>query len=263
MPGDIVLLDGGDMVAADLRILQASRLAVDESALTGESVPVDKQVDPVDADAATADQRSMLFKGTAVTRGSAEGVVVAVGMDTELGRIASLAEASGGEETPLEKRLDRLGYRLIWLTLAIAVLVTMAGVVARKDLLLMIETAIALAVAAAPEGLPMVATIGLARGMWRMLKRNALMNRLSAVETLGSTSVIFTDKTGTLTENRMTVTRILLAGDTPQCHRDHPGRSRRQRCVPEKRQRGRAVRNRRPAGRARNRRSVQQRRSRS
>jgi len=215
VPGDIVLLEGGDMVAADLRILQASRLAMDESALTGESVPVDKQVDPVDADAATADQRSMLFKGTAVTRGSAEGVVVAVGMDTELGRIASLAEASGGEETPLEKRLDRLGYRLIWLTLAIAALVTVAGVLARKDLLLMIETAIALAVAAAPEGLPMVATIGLARGMWRMLKRNALMNRLSAVETLGSTSVIFTDKTGTLTENRMTVTRILLAGDTP------------------------------------------------
>jgi len=212
VPGDIVLLEGGDVVPADLRLVEASRLAADESALTGESVPVAKRVEAVDAGAAVAERKCMLFKGTAVTRGSAEGVVTAVGMDTELGRIAALADAAAGEETPLEKRLDRLGYRLIWLTLAIAALVTVTGVLARKDILLMIETAIALAVAAAPEGLPMVATIGLARGMWRMLEHNALMNRLSAVETLGSTSVIFTDKTGTLTANRMTVIRLLVPG---------------------------------------------------
>ncbi len=216
VPGDILLLEGGDVVAADLRLVEASRLAADESALTGESVPVSKQVDPVEDDADLSGRRSMLFKGTALTRGSAEGVVTATGMDTELGQIAALAEASEGEETPLEKRLDRLGYRLIWLTLGIAVLISITGLITRQDFLLMIETAIALAVAAAPEGLPMVATIGLARGMWRMLKRNALMNRLSAVETLGSTSVIFTDKTGTLTENRMTVTRILVAGREPK-----------------------------------------------
>ncbi len=218
VPGDIVLMEGGDVVPADLRIVEASRLAADESALTGESVPVPKQAAAVEMGTEVADRTCMLFKGSAVTRGSAEGVVTAVGMDTELGRIAALAEAAGGEETPLEKRLDRLGYRLIWLTLAIAAMVTVTGVLARRDLLLMIETAIALAVAAAPEGLPMVATIGLARGMWRMLKHNALMNRLSAVETLGSTRVIFTDKTGTLTANRMTVTRILIATDGGEIH---------------------------------------------
>ncbi|MGB5985248.1 MAG: HAD-IC family P-type ATPase, partial [Desulfobacterales bacterium] len=212
VPGDIVLLESGDVVAADLRLLEASRLSVDESALTGESVPVSKQSEPVEAQSDLAERRSMVFKGTAVTRGSGWGVVSAVGMETELGRIAALAEASEAEETPLEKRLQRLGHRLIWLTLAIAGLVILAGILAGKELLLIIETAIALAVAAAPEGLPMVATIALARGMWRLLKRNALMNRLSAVETLGSTTTIFTDKTGTLTENRMTVTRIVTAG---------------------------------------------------
>jgi Ca2+-transporting ATPase len=212
VPGDIVLLESGDIVAADLRILECSRLTVDESTLTGESVPVGKQVDAVDAQAELAERGSMLFKGTAMTRGSAAAVVVTTGMDTELGRIASMAEAAETEETPLEKRLNRLGYRLIWLTLAIAAAITLTGFIARRDPLTMIETAIALAVAAAPEGLPIVATIALARGMWRMLKRNALINRLSAVETLGSTSVILTDKTGTLTENRMAVRKIAFPG---------------------------------------------------
>lgn len=201
------------MSAADLRILEASRLAADESALTGESVPIGKQVEAVDEATEPVERRCMLFKGTALTRGSAWAVVVAIGMATELGRIASLAEGAGAEETPLEKRLQHLGYRLIWLTLIIAALVSIAGLIAQKELLTMIETAIALAVAATPEGLPMVATLGLARGMWRMLRRNVLINRLSAVETLGSTTVIFTNKTGTLTENRMSVTQILFAAD--------------------------------------------------
>ena len=131
-------------------------------------------------------------------------------MDTELGRISSLVEEAGEEETPLEKRLDRLGRQLIEVVLAIIVVVTLLGIARGKDILLMVETGIALAVAAIPEGLPIVATIALARGMLRMAKRNALINRLAAVETLGGTNVICTDKTGTLTENQMTVTEIFL-----------------------------------------------------
>jgi Ca2+-transporting ATPase len=151
----------------------------------------------------------MFFKGTAVTRGSGEGIVVGTGMNTELGRISELVEEAEPESTPLEKRLDTLGQRLAWVTLAIAGGLVVLGIVGGRELYLVIETAIALAVATVPEGLPIVATVALARGMWRMARRHALVERLSAVETLGSTSVILTDKTGTLTENRMTVTRIL------------------------------------------------------
>nr|WP_041619055.1 hypothetical protein [Stanieria cyanosphaera] len=131
----------------------------------------------------------MLFKGTAITRGSGEGVVVAIGMDTELGHISSLTAEAEEEVTPLEKRLDSLGRRLIWITLAIATVIVVVGTLGGRDLYVMVETAIALSVAAVPEELPIVATVALARGMWRMAKRNALINRLSAVETLGATSV--------------------------------------------------------------------------
>ena len=210
VPGDIVLVDGGDVVTADVRLFEASKLQANESALTGESVPVGKQTEPVDEETALAERASMLFKGTAVTRGSGHGVVVATGMDTELGHISSLVEEAEEEVTPLERRLSQLGHRLIWVTLGVAALVTISGVVSGRDLLLMIRSGIALAVASVPEGLPIVATVALARGMWRMAKRNAVVNRLSAVETLGSTNVILTDKTGTLTENRMTVTQLVL-----------------------------------------------------
>ena len=209
VPGDIAVLEGGDLVPADLRLIEASKLQVDESALTGESVPVSKTIDPIEPDLPLAEQSNRLFKGTAITRGSGEGLVIATGMGTELGQISELAEQAGGEQTPLEKRLDQLGRKLIWVTLAIAAVVAGAGIVQGKDLMLMVETAIALSVAAVPEGLPIVATVALARGMWRMAKQNALINRLSAVETLGSTSIICTDKTGTLTQNRMTVTQIV------------------------------------------------------
>jgi Ca2+-transporting ATPase len=209
VPGDIVVLEGGDLVPADLRLLEASKLQADESALTGESVPVSKNTEPVEADLPLAEQTNRLFKGTALTRGSGEGIVIATGMETELGQISELAEQAGGEQTPLEKRLDQLGRRLIWITLAIAVVVAGVGILQGRDLVLMVETAIALSVAAVPEGLPIVATVALARGMWRMAQQNALINRLSAVETLGSTSIICTDKTGTLTQNRMTVTKIV------------------------------------------------------
>jgi len=208
VPGDIVLLESGDIVTADLRLISASKLQVDQSILTGESVPVSKSTQPVDEDTPTAEQSCMAFKGTAVTRGTGEGVVVAVGMDTEIGEISSLVEQAEEEVTPLERRLNNLGQKLVWVTLAIGVLVVVFGLIAGKDLYVMIETGIALAVATVPEGLPLVATLGLARGMLRMARKNALVERLSAVETLGTTTVICTDKTGTLTENRMTVVEL-------------------------------------------------------
>ncbi|MEQ8766459.1 MAG: cation-transporting P-type ATPase [Planctomycetota bacterium] len=209
VPGDIVLFEGGDLVAADLRIAKASRLQADESTLTGESLPVDKSPEATKEGTVLAERTGMLFKGTSVTRGSAEAVVVATGQATELGRIAELVDEAEGESTPLEKRLEGLTRKLILLTLIVAAVTTGLGILSGKGWLLMVETGIALAVAAIPEGLPIVATIALARGMWRMARRHALINRLAAVETLGATSVIFTDKTGTLTENRMTVERIV------------------------------------------------------
>jgi Ca2+-transporting ATPase len=210
VPGDILLVDGGDVVTADVRLYEASKLQANESALTGESVPVSKHVEAIEEDTPLAERSSMLFKGTAVTRGAGEGVVVATGMDTELGNISSLVKEAEEEVTPLQRRLSALGHRLIYITLGIAALVIVSGALSGRDLLLMIRSGIALAVASVPEGLPIVATVALARGMWRMARRNAVVNRLSAVETLGSTNVILTDKTGTLTENRMTVTRVLL-----------------------------------------------------
>ena len=167
-------------------------------------------------DLSLAEQTNRLFKGTAITRGAGEGIVTATGMATELGHISELAEQAGGEQTPLEQRLDQLGRRLIWVTLGIAALMALMGIVQGRDLMLMVETAIALSVAAVPEGLPIVATVALARGMWRMAKQNALINRLSAVETLGSTSIVCTDKTGTLTQNRMTVSRVVVESGTVQ-----------------------------------------------
>ena len=208
VPGDVVVLEAGDVVTADLRLLSASKLQADESTLTGESTPVNKHVEPVALEAALPDRSSMLFKGTSVPRGSAESVVVATGMNTELGRIASLVQSSEEERTPLEHRLSELGRRLIGLTVVIAALTAGVGIANGKPLWPMVETGIALAVAAIPEGLPIVATVAMARGLWRMARRNVLVNRLSSVETLGATTVVFSDKTGTLTENRMAVRRL-------------------------------------------------------
>ncbi|PQO23950.1 ATPase [Rhodobacteraceae bacterium WD3A24] len=213
VPGDIVLLEAGDVVTADLRLIEANGLTCDESALTGESVPVTKTTDPADADAPLAERISMAFKGTAVTGGSGRGAVVATGMETELGAVARMAHEAEEEVTPLEKRLDQLARRLVYLTLIVAAVVGALGWLGGKELVTMLEMAVALAVAAVPEGLPIVATVALARGMWRMARRNALVERLAAVETLGSTSVIFADKTGTLTENRMQVVRLALPDD--------------------------------------------------
>ncbi|MDH4313498.1 MAG: cation-transporting P-type ATPase [Gammaproteobacteria bacterium] len=210
VPGDIVLLEGGDIVTADLRIIDGSKLQADESTLTGESVPVAKQADALPSETSLTERSNMFFKGSAVTRGAGTAVVVATGLDTELGRISQLVTAAKSQSTPLEHRLNALAARLVRAVLVIAVLVAAAGAIKGQDTILAIEVAIALAVAAIPEGLPIVATIALARGMWRMAKRNALIARLSAVETLGAASIILTDKTGTLTENRMTVTSLQL-----------------------------------------------------
>ena len=210
VPGDIVLLDAGDVVAADLRLVEAANLNVDELTLTGESTGVGKTTAPVNVDARVADRTSMLFKGTNITRGSGIGVVVATGMDTELGHISRLVEEAEPEVSPLEKKLVRLSGQLVWVTLILTALIGGIGLAQGKDTFLMVEAAIALAIAAIPEGLPIVATLALARGMWRMARQNALIERLSAVETLGATTVILTDKTGTLTENRMTVRRVWL-----------------------------------------------------
>lgn len=216
VPGDIVLLEGGDVVTADIRLIEAAKLQANESALSGESMPVSKSAEKVAADLPLMERSSMLFKGTAVTRGSAKGVVVRTGLRTELGRISELVSSAEAQRTPLEKRLDALGKKLVWVVLLIAAIVAIAGVLSGRETFLAIEVAIALAVAAIPEGLPIVATIALARGMWRMAKRNALIAKLSAVETLGATSIILTDKTGTLTENQMAVTAICLSdADVP------------------------------------------------
>jgi Ca2+-transporting ATPase len=208
VPGDVVLLEGGDVVTADLRLVEASRLQANESALTGESEPVGKRIDPVARDAPLADRKSMLFKGTVVTRGSGEALVVATGMQSELGKISQLVQEAKEEITPLEKRLNRLGQGLVWVTLVLATLVAITGYIGGRSLFVVIETAIALAVAAVPEGLPIIATIALARGMHRMADHRALVNRLSAVETLGATDILCTDKTGTLTENEMRVAEL-------------------------------------------------------
>ncbi len=214
VPGDIIDLEGGDVITADLRIAKSSKLQANESVLTGESLPVDKFSESLSEETLLAERSNMLFKGTSLTRGAGSAIVVGTGMNTELGKISALVAETKEDETPLEKRLNKLGHKLIWVCLSIAVFVVITGVYSGKDLVLMVETAIALAVASIPEGLPIVATIALARGVWRMARRNALVKELSAVETLGATSIICTDKTGTLTENLMTVSTFsIAAGD--------------------------------------------------
>ncbi|HYW34213.1 MAG TPA: cation-translocating P-type ATPase, partial [Balneolaceae bacterium] len=210
VPGDVLVIEGGDVIPADVRLTESNKLQVDESTLTGESVPVGKRTDPLDENTPLAERKNMLFKGTSVTRGSGVGIVTGTGMQTELGQISSLVQETTEEITPLEQRLDKLGHKLIGVTLIITVFVSISGIIAGKEIFLMIETGIALAVATIPEGLPIVATIALARGMQQMARKNALINRLSSVETLGATNVICTDKTGTLTENRMTARKYLF-----------------------------------------------------
>lgn len=211
-PGDIVILESGDIVPADLRLLDCADLRCNESTLTGESVPISKSTDALDVETAVPDRTNMAFKGTAVTRGTGLGIVALIASETEYGRIATLAQSPGADKHLLERRLDRLGESLVWITFALSSLIALAGYLRGMALADMAQTAIALAVAAVPEGLPVVATLALARGMLRLARRNVLIERLSAVETLGATTIILTDKTGTLTENLMAVSGYLLEG---------------------------------------------------
>jgi Ca2+-transporting ATPase len=210
VPGDVVRLEAGDVVTADLRLLEARALRINEAALTGESEPAEKisAALPDVPDAVLADQRNMAFSGTAVTYGRGRGVVVATGMATALGRVASMLQEGPAGRTPLQRRLDGLGRWLAALALGICALVFVAGVVRGEAVDVMFLTAVSLAVAAIPEGLPAVVTIALALGARRMARREALIRKLPAVETLGSVTVVCSDKTGTLTENRMLVERV-------------------------------------------------------
>lgn len=214
VPGDIILLEAGDIVTADIRLVDSNNLQSDESLLTGESVPIDKQATTLEENALLHERCNMVFKGATITRGSCVGIAVSTGTKTELGDISILAESAKGTVSPLEKRLQKLSEQLLIAVLILTLFLTISGIMVGRDALLMIKTGIALAVAAIPEGLPIVATLALARGMWKLAERHALIERLSAVETLGSVNVIFTDKTGTLTENKMTA-KTLVAADAP------------------------------------------------
>ena len=209
VPGDVVLLQAGDKVAADARLIESVNLQADEAPLTGESVAVDKHVEPLAKnDLAVGDRSNMVFAGTIVTYGRGRGLVVATGMDTQVGQIAEMLQTVETGKTPLQRNLDRVGRVLAQAALVIVVLVVALGLFRDEPLFEMLIFGIALAVAAVPEALPAVVTISLAIGVQRMVKRNALVRRLPAVEALGSTSVICSDKTGTLTRDEMTARRL-------------------------------------------------------
>ena len=210
VPGDIVVLSVGDKGPADLRLIEAVNLRVDESALTGESVPSEKGIDPVPKDAPLAERLCVVYAGTVVSYGRGKGVVFSTSQQTEFGKIASMMRAAPKVKTPLELRIERVGRLLGTIMVLVAVLVLLLGLARGSPLLEMFLWAVSLAVAAVPEALPAVVTGGLAIGVRRMAKRNAIVRRLPAVETLGSTTVICSDKTGTMTKGQMTVRRIHL-----------------------------------------------------
>jgi len=213
VPGDIVLLRSGDRVAADLRLFRVRSLQIDESALTGESLPVHKHVDPLVFETVLADRKNLAFAGTLVTRGEADGVVWATGDQTEIGRIARLVSEAVDLSTPLTRKIAQFSRLLLWLILGLAAFAFTVGVWRSEKIVEMFMAAVALAVGAIPEGLPAAVTITLAVGVARMARRRAIIRKLPAVETLGSTTVICSDKTGTLTENAMTVQQIYAGGE--------------------------------------------------
>jgi Ca2+-transporting ATPase len=212
VPGDIVLLEAGDKVPADVRLLESANLKVNESTLTGESVPVQKQLLPLPEDAIIAERVNMLFMSTIITSGRATGVVVLTGMQTEIGRIATRLKEVKQEETPLQRNIKKLGHYLAFVFLGVSAFLVVVGLLQGLKIFDLFMLAIAAAVASIPEGLPAVVTVILAIGMRAMARRNSIIRKLVAVETLGSATVICSDKTGTLTLNQMTVRRLFTDG---------------------------------------------------
>jgi Ca2+-transporting ATPase len=215
VPGDVILLQAGDKIPADARLVEAVNLQIEESALTGESVSVEKHTAPLtNGELAVGDRKNMAYAGTVATYGRGRAVVVATGMNTEFGKVAQLLQTVESGKTPLQENLDKLGHTLARAAFVVVAIIVVLGLLRGQPLLEMFIFGIALAVAVVPEALPAVVTISLAIGVQRMVKRHALVRRLPAVETLGSTSIICSDKTGTLTKDEMTVRKIFVAGQT-------------------------------------------------
>ena len=213
VPGDIIHLEAGDFIPADARLLSSISLKSEESALTGESVPSEKDANAeVKEKAPLGDRSNMVFSGCSVTYGTATAVVTATGMNTEMGKIAGLLDGETDSQTPLQKKLAQLGKYLGFMALAACAIIFVVGLLNDLDPLHLFMTAVSLAVSAIPEGLPAIVTVVLSIGVQRMVKKNALIRRLPAVETLGSASIICSDKTGTLTQNRMTLVKAYVDG---------------------------------------------------
>ncbi len=212
VPGDVFVLNAGDRIPADARLTESKELHVEEASLTGESTPVAKGGELVDVESALADRTSMVYMGTVITEGRGRCIVTHTGVHTEMGKIGALIGEIAEQRTPLERELHRLGNRLVVVVLLLCAVIVGVGLLRGNDIVAMVEVGISLAIAAVPEGLPAVATMTLALGMQRMAKMKALLRRLPAVETLGATNVICSDKTGTLTKNEMTVRALQLAG---------------------------------------------------
>ncbi|ATH91367.1 calcium-translocating P-type ATPase, SERCA-type [Bacillus glycinifermentans] len=215
VPGDVVRFSSGDRIGADLRLIETKSLEIEESALTGESLPVSKQSERFQAsDVSLGDLKNMAFMGTLVTRGSGIGIVIGTGMNSAMGKIADMLESAGNAATPLQRRLEELGKILIVAALLLTLLVVVAGVVRGHDLYSMFLAGVSLAVAAIPEGLPAIVTVALSLGVQRMIRQKSIVRKLPAVETLGCASIICSDKTGTMTQNKMTVTHVWSEGKT-------------------------------------------------
>ncbi|KYD08191.1 calcium-translocating P-type ATPase, SERCA-type [Heyndrickxia sporothermodurans] len=213
--GDILKFSSGDRIGADVRLVHTANLEIEESALTGESVPAVKTIDPItEKNASLGDLTNMAFMGTMVTRGNGVGIVTGIGMNTAMGKIADMIQNAETMMTPLQRRLEQLGKILITVALLLTLLVVIAGVVHGHDLYTMFLAGVSLAVAAIPEGLPAIVTVALSLGVQRMIRNNAIVRKLPAVETLGCASVICSDKTGTMTQNKMTVTHLWSGGNT-------------------------------------------------
>ncbi|MEP7232018.1 MAG: cation-transporting P-type ATPase [Ginsengibacter sp.] len=210
VPGDILELEAGDLVMADARLMEVNQFEVDESALTGESLPVEKNIAIIEKEVPLAEEINLIFKGTSVIKGNAKAIVTGTGLHTELGKITEMVETAKQDNTPLEKKLQGLAKVLMWITGTFASIFIITGLLQGKQFYLIVETALAMAVAAIPEGLPVVSIIALTYGMLRLAKKKVLIKRLASVETLGGINTIFTDKTGTLTENKIDVNSLIF-----------------------------------------------------